>query len=97
MFQEMRLGGMYGDFVELLTLRRSEKFLRSFGKQWEAKLPTYPLIINKNNPKLRRRKNCEFVRKWDVGYNAPVNDNVDLRPNRIYQEMPNAECKRDMA
>jgi hypothetical protein len=40
MLQEMSLKGIYGDFVVLLTLRRSEKFLRSFGKQCEAKLPT---------------------------------------------------------
>ncbi len=29
-------------------MRRSAQVLRRFGKQWEAKLPTYALIINEN-------------------------------------------------
>jgi hypothetical protein len=37
-------------------LRRSAQVLRSFGKQWEAKLPTHPLIINENGQKSEKMK-----------------------------------------
>jgi hypothetical protein len=48
MSRETRLKSIYGDFKLLLTLgsggkkvRRSAQVLRSFGKQWNTKLPTY--------------------------------------------------------
>ncbi|MBL7691741.1 MAG: hypothetical protein JNM41_09100 [Flavipsychrobacter sp.] len=88
MLQEMRLRGVFGDFVVLLTLGRSlpadkagEKFLRSFGKQWEAKLPTYPLIINKNTQNCAEIKNCAVGEKsrselFGIWCSVSVNNNI---------------------
>ncbi len=44
-------------------VRRSEKFLRSSGKRWEAKLPTCPLIINENAPNCAEKK----LHSWKKG------------------------------
>jgi hypothetical protein len=53
MLKKTRQNGMYYIFIPLLTwevdgkrVRRSEKFLRSFGKRREALLPTFLLTIN---------------------------------------------------
>ncbi len=40
-------------------MRKSGKFLRSFGKQWEAELPTFLLTINEVRKKCAKRKKCE--------------------------------------
>jgi hypothetical protein len=43
-------------------VRRSEKFLRSFGKQWEAILLTFLLMINNLDQKWEEEKNsAQFV------------------------------------
>ena len=43
-------------------VRSSAQFLGSFGKEWEAKLPTYPLIINENTQFCAQTKNCAVPR-----------------------------------
>jgi hypothetical protein len=45
---------------------RSEKFLRSFGKQWEAALPTFLLRINEVDQKWEEEKNCAVTRQKTV-------------------------------
>jgi hypothetical protein len=60
MLQKMRQRSTYNDFVLLLALRRSGKFLRSFGKQWEAVLPTFLLRINEVGPNCAEEKNAQF-------------------------------------
>jgi hypothetical protein len=54
---------MYGNFISLLTLRRSAQFLRSSaqflgssGKQWEAALSTFLLTINELGKSREKRK-----------------------------------------
>jgi hypothetical protein len=53
------MNGTHGKMLLLLGVRRSGKFLRSFGKQWEAKLPTLLLIINENGQRCAKEKNTQ--------------------------------------
>ena len=67
------MNGTHGKMLLLLGVRRSGKFLRSFGKQWEAKLPTLLLIINENGRKCAKRKKCAAAAKKPRVVHAAVN------------------------
>ncbi len=56
----MRQKRIHNEFILLLTLRRSEKFLRSFGKQTAHQLPTFLLRINEVDENCAVTKNCAF-------------------------------------
>jgi len=43
---------------EAFGMRKGAQFLRSFRKQWEAKLPTFLLTINGLVQNCAQRKNC---------------------------------------
>jgi hypothetical protein len=60
MLQKMKQRSTYNDLISLLTLRRSEKFLRSFGKQTAHQLPTFLLRINEVDENCAVTKNCAF-------------------------------------
>jgi hypothetical protein len=49
---------MHGDFILLLTLRRSAQVLGSCGKQTARLLPTFLLRINEVYQKWEGEKNC---------------------------------------
>jgi hypothetical protein len=54
-------------------VRRSAQFLRSFGKYWEAVLPTFLLIINESDKKCEKKKK---LAKWEaVSAQFPVRGN----------------------
>jgi hypothetical protein len=49
---------MHGDFISLLTLRRSAQVLGSSGKQTAHLLPTFVLRINEVGQKWEEEKIC---------------------------------------
>jgi hypothetical protein len=65
MLQKMRQKGIYDDFVLLLTMRRSGKFLGSSEKQTAHQLPTFLLRINEVDENCAVTKNCAVsIQKW---------------------------------